>query len=104
LQGRTTALGLLHHSRSDALLTGYEIGDVIQVQVVSGNDLTLRYGLLGPAGSVEAISGADTDHEKFSRAMATVTLLMMIFGSINRVLLPASRAAGSATAGKATLS
>jgi hypothetical protein len=36
--------------------------------------------------------------------MATVTLLMMVFGSINWVLLPASRATGSATAGKATLS
>ena len=53
---------------------------------------------------VKNAARADADYKQLSRAMAMVTPLMIVLGSINLVLLPASNAEGSATAGSFTLS
>ena len=94
---------LLLHSRGDKRLAGGQVGDSSQVSPVADDDLALGDGGLGAVRTVGDRPGAYSDHKQFSAASATVTFLYFCLGSNSVVLLPASSAAGSATAGRPTL-
>ena len=103
LQSNSTTFHFLAHPMRDDFLALRQITDTFQVGPISNDNAASRDRLLGTARSIQWMTRSDTDYIQHSLAIATVTPWIMLFGSINRVLLPASKAAGSATAGKFTL-
>ena len=86
------------------LLAPGQIGNRFQVGRIADDDPAFGNRLDRPQRAVLRAAGTYSNDIQFSRAIATVTPWSICLGSSNCVLLPAKRAAGSATAGRSTFS
>ena len=104
VEGLPAALDFMRHAGSDKLLAAGQIGNRFQIGRIADDGLAFGNRLDRPQRAVLPAAGTYSNDIQLSRAIATVTPWSICLGSINCVLLPAKRAAGSATAGRSTFS
>ena len=97
-------LHFVRHAGGDPFLAIGQIGNRLEIRPIAENDLAFANRLDGSKRAMLAPAGTYSNDIQFSRAMATVTPCSICLSSNSCVLLPANRAAGSATAGKSTFS
>jgi hypothetical protein len=79
-----------------------EVGYRVNIGAITNDQLTVQNCLFSSPGAIKGISRAYANDVQFSWAIAIVIPDSACFLTINDVLLPAHRAAGSATAGRST--